>query len=42
MWKLSEGSCFTLEFIFLSKEANGKAVEGKKIGVCAEVYERCE
>lgn len=41
MWKLTEGSCFTLEFLFLTKEANSKATEGKKIGVCAEAHERC-
>lgn len=39
MWKLTEGLCFTLEFIFLTKEENGKTVEGKKIGVYAETYE---
>ena len=42
MWKLTEDSCFALEFIFLTKEANGKTVEDKKIGVCAEAYERHE
>lgn len=35
MQKLTEGLSFKLEFIFQTKEANGKTVEGKKMGVFA-------